>query len=99
MKEAFFLKQQYSVGIDMGTTSTKAVLFRQNGEVVDAAYVAYPLLKETPSMAEQDLEDLFEAVVVSIRMLMDKTAVEPKEILCVSFASAMHSLIAMDYAD
>lgn len=90
------MRQQYVIGVDMGTTSTKAVLFEPNGKALDVAYTAYPLIKETPDMAEQDLEVLFEAVLLSIGNLMDKTACHAEDILCVSFSSAMHSLIAMD---
>ena len=34
--------QNYMIGVDIGTTSTKAVLFKENGEVVAKAGGEYP---------------------------------------------------------
>lgn len=44
----------YMLGVDIGTTSTKAVLFTKAGKVVNQHAVEYPL--HTPEMgaAEQD---------------------------------------------
>ncbi|NES98158.1 MAG: hypothetical protein F6K32_23815, partial [Desertifilum sp. SIO1I2] len=44
---------QYIIGIDIGTTSTKAVLFTPQGEVVCKHLVEYPLLTPVPGAAEQ----------------------------------------------
>ncbi len=40
--------------------------------------------------------ELFRAVVIGTKAVMDKSGVRPEEVLCVSFSSAMHSLIAVD---
>ncbi|MGX7418243.1 gluconokinase [Carnobacterium gallinarum] len=90
------MKSGYVIGVDIGTTSTKAVVFNQKGEALNASYVLYPLIKDTPEMAEQDLTDLFEATIESIRKVITKSNLMANEILGVSFSSAMHSLILMD---
>ena len=38
----------YSIGIDIGTTSTKAIVFKDSGEVLEEASVEYPLLTPEP---------------------------------------------------
>ncbi|MGB6177975.1 gluconokinase [Carnobacterium sp.] len=93
------MQKKYVIGVDIGTTSTKAVLFKQNGEAVATSYEAYPLFRDTPAMAEQNPDSLFQAVLKSIKLVMKKAAICPDRILCVSFSSAMHSLIAMDEND
>ena len=47
-------------------------------------------------MAEQDPLEIYHAVVRGIRGVMDKSGAAPAQVLCVSFSSAMHSLIAVD---
>lgn len=37
----------YMLGIDIGTTSTKAVLFSENGDVVQKESIGYPLYTRT----------------------------------------------------
>ncbi|MCM0582319.1 gluconokinase [Weissella diestrammenae] len=84
----------YLIGVDMGTTSTKAVLFDKAGHVITSANKGYNLYRDAPDMAEEDLNEIFEAFSDAIREVVrfDKDA----NILAVSFSSAMHSLIAFD---
>ena len=90
------MSRKYVMGVDIGTTSTKAVLFEPNGEVVASHHVEYPLYSPTPDTAEQDPNEIFEAVRCSISNVMQKAGATSDSILCVSFSSAMHSLIAVD---
>ncbi|WP_046213451.1 gluconokinase [Paenibacillus wulumuqiensis] len=91
MSEAKFM-----IGVDIGTTSTKAVLFEEAGKIVAQGAVEYPLHTPVPSVAEQDPDQLFRAVIDSIRQAMDKSGRAPEDILFVSFSSAMHSMLVVD---
>lgn len=53
----------YMLGIDIGTTSTKAVLFSENGDVVQKESIGYPLYTPDISTAEQNPEEIFQAVI------------------------------------
>lgn len=44
----------YLIGIDLGTSGTKTVLFDQEGHVVASATVEYPMYQEHNGWAEQD---------------------------------------------
>ncbi|PEJ57455.1 MULTISPECIES: gluconokinase [unclassified Bacillus (in: firmicutes)] len=87
----------YMLGLDIGTTSTKAVLFSETGEVIQQENIGYPLYTPDISTAEQDPEEIFAAVVQGITRIVKQQP--QKEILFISFSSAMHSLIAMDEND
>jgi gluconokinase len=85
------------LGVDIGTTSTKAVLFTENGEVIQQENIGYPLYTPNISTAEQDPEEIFQAVLKAISNI---TKQHPqKQISFVSFSSAMHSVIVMDGED
>ncbi|WEG11949.1 gluconokinase [Pullulanibacillus sp. KACC 23026] len=86
----------YILGVDIGTTSTKSVLFTEKGEVVAKHNIGYPLSTPNPSTAEQDPEEIYQAVLGTMKEALNKSSVKPEEVLCVSFSSAMHSLIAVD---
>jgi len=86
----------YMIGIDMGTTSTKAVVFEENGKVVSTGSQGYPLHTPNATIAEQDPERIFQAVVSSVKQAMSAAQVQPEDVLFLSFSSAMHSLIAVD---
>lgn len=86
----------YMIGVDIGTTSTKAVLFDRDGTVISKHNAGYPLYTNTPGEAEQDPEEIFTAVKNAISEAIKEAGAQPEEVSFLSFSSAMHSLIAMD---
>ncbi|RIX52805.1 gluconokinase [Paenibacillus nanensis] len=84
----------YMIGVDIGTTSTKSVLFNKKGAPIANHTIEYPLFSPKPDVAEQDPDEIFRAVVGTIKHVAP--AAEDGKLLCVSFSSAMHSVIAVD---
>ena len=84
------------IGVDIGTTSTKSVLFEQDGTVVTSANIGYPLHTPTTATAEQDPDEIYRAVLHTIAGVMEQSGTAADDILFVSFSSAMHSVIAVD---
>jgi gluconokinase len=87
---------RYVIGIDIGTGSTKAVLFTPQGQAVCRHTVPYPLHRPTPATAEQDPIEIFSAVITTVKRVMDKSQIEPTQLVGLSFSAAMHSLLAVD---
>lgn len=90
------MNTSYMIGVDIGTTSTKAVLFTEKGGIVAQASQGYPLHQPSPSVAEQDPELIVQAVRSTIAAVMRDSGVPAEAVLLVSFSSAMHSVIAVD---
>jgi len=90
------MTQHYYLGIDIGTTSTKTVLFGDKGKVLSTHHIEYPLYSPTPAIAEQDPDEIFRAVTETIIGAIKKAKINAEEIKLVSFSSAMHSVIAVD---
>jgi gluconokinase len=88
--------KSYAIGIDIGTTSTKVVLFDEKGAAVAHHAKNYPLLSEVPGAAEQRPDEIYEAVVYSLRETVRKSGDLAEKIGFISFSTAMHSLIAVD---
>ena len=63
--------KQYLLGIDVGTTGTKALLFSADGERMGHAYRSYPLSTPQVGWSEQRAEDWWEAVVATVREICD----------------------------
>lgn len=89
-------QQSLYLGVDIGTTSTKSVLFGKDGSVFSMHHVEYPLYSPAPSIAEQDPDEIFRAVIESIKITIQKSGFKDPDIRLVSFSSAMHSVIAVD---
>jgi gluconokinase len=87
---------QAIIGIDIGTTSTKSVAFRRDGSMLGSYSVEYPLLQDQPTWAEQEPEVIVQAVIRSVKGVLDRTGLKGEDVAAVGMSSAMHSLIAVD---
>ncbi|SFC26986.1 gluconokinase [Alkalibacterium subtropicum] len=86
---------EYRIGIDIGTTSTKGVLYNKQLAVVEAAVESYPTLRAVEGMAEQDPEHIVGAVISVIQQLLQNNEDIRKQVKSVSFSSAMHSTLLL----
>ncbi|MBL0741322.1 gluconokinase [Chryseolinea lacunae] len=84
---------KYTIGIDIGTGSTKAVAVDTTGHVLGTAQAAYPTLNPEPIYSEQDPEKIRAAFVSCINTLVAEVGHTPAGIV---ISSAMHSLLFVD---
>ena len=83
----------YYIGIDIGTTSTKAVAFAVGGQALAQHTVGYAMQHPQPDWSEQSPAEILDAVVSCLRSVRQQMAVEPAAL---SFSAAMHSLVPLD---
>src|SRR5512133_273115 len=88
----------YLLGIDVGTSGSKALLVGEDGALVASATIEYPLSTPRPLWAEQDPEDWWQATVTAIRRLLDSRVVLPNEIAGVGLTGQMHGLVLLNAA-
>ncbi len=86
----------YIIGLDIGTTSTKAIALNLEGNLLVENQIGYPILQPLPTHSEQDPDEIFNAVLQSIRFVTDTLAGKANVLRGISCSSAMHSLIVMD---
>jgi gluconokinase len=87
------------IGVDIGTTSAKAVAFDQRGGEHGNGEVAYPLDAPEHGQAVQDPERVVDATVEALRIAAAEASAAGKEVAGLSFSSAMHSLVGLDERD
>ena len=80
----------YIVGVDIGTSSTKAAVFDRLGKIKGRHSVGYPLHVSALGAAEQDPDEIYAAVLESIRGAIHAAPVVPERIGAVGFGSVMH---------
>ncbi|WP_102347439.1 gluconokinase [Bacillus sp. Marseille-P3661] len=88
--------KKYVIGLDVGTTSTKAVVFDKTGNVISECESEYPLTHPKPSWAEQDAHQIELAAITAIKTAITKAAITKEELIAVGISSAMHSIICVD---
>ena len=86
----------YLIGIDLGTSSTKTVLFNENGDVIAAAGKDYPLYTPNNGWAEQKPEDWRDAALETIASVVKKSGVNADDIKGLGISGQMHGLVMLD---
>jgi len=87
------------VGIDVGTTSAKAVVFDVDGTPLARAEQGYPLRAPAPGHAVQDPETVVDAVLDVTRRVLDTARHDGTPVAGLALSGAMHTLIALDEDD
>lgn len=82
----------YIIGMDIGTTASKGVLYQENGKKIEELSIPYPLIQEQVDQAEEDPQVIFDAVQKIIFDLSKRVA---GKIKAISWSSQMHSLIGI----
>ena len=83
------------VGLDAGTTATKAVTAGADAVVRDAVSVGYPLLVPAPGWAELDARRLMRAAVEALRDVVRAAQERGDRVVGLSLSAAMHGLVPM----
>ena len=86
----------YFIGVDVGTTSTKAVLYDEHAQVLTQTKQGYPLYRDASGMAEQNPDELVNAVEKVIHDAAQAADLTTGKLLAVSFSSANQSVILLD---
>jgi len=84
---------QYIIGIDIGTTNTKAVAFTADGKVLGSAGASYPVFTDAGGRHELDPDQLLDAVVSALSGVRGRIGQEG--LAGISFSCAFHSLIVI----
>lgn len=87
---------RYLLGVDLGTSGTKTVLFDETGRSVASKTIEYPLYQPKNGWAEQDPLDWYNAAVDSIKSVLEQSKVDPHEIAGLAIAGQMHGLVMLD---
>ncbi|MFA6937547.1 MAG: xylulokinase [Treponema sp.] len=88
----------YLIGVDLGTSGTKTVLFNENGDVIASKTIEYPLYQPQNGWAEQDPLDWWHAAAGSMKAVVEKSGVNPSEIKGIGISGQMHGLVMLDKA-
>ncbi len=86
----------YYLGLDIGTSGTKALLITENGQHVASDTQEYPLSTPRPLWAEQDPEDWWQAAILTTKNVLQKAGIKGEEIAGIGLSGQMHGSVFLD---
>jgi xylulokinase len=86
----------FLLGIDIGTSGTKTVLFDESSNIIAGALAEYPLYQPKIGWAEQDPNDWWKAVCTTISEVLEKSGVDAENIKGIGLSGQMHGAVLLD---
>lgn len=86
----------YIAGIDLGTSSVKALIMKEDGTVLAVSHAGYEVMTPQMAYAEQEPEIWWNCTVKVVREALAKAGILAAEISGVGFSGQMHGLVALD---
>lgn len=82
------------IGVDVGTSGTKAIAMNTEGTLLASALKEYPLHSPKPNWAEQDPADWRKAALAALAELAAK--VDANEVVAIGLTGQMHGSVFLD---
>jgi glycerol kinase len=90
------LGEQYILTIDQGTSATKAILFNQNGQVVDRCNKAHKQYYPNPGWVEHDPEEIYENTLQVIKDILDKISLTGQQIIALTITNQRETVLVWE---
>lgn len=88
--------EKYILTIDQGTTSTRAILFNQNGQIIHSAFKDVKCLYPSPSYVETDALELWLSVLAVVNEVLITANVSLEDINSVGITNQRETTIVWD---
>jgi xylulokinase len=90
------MRQKHLIGVDLGTSATKAALYQIDGKLVAQAAVDVPLYRPEPGVVEQNSDDFYTSAARTVRQCVEASGIEPRDIAALAFDSQMAGVGLID---
>lgn len=90
---------RYFLGLDIGTSGTKALLINEDCHPVASATVEYPLSTPRPLWAEQNPQDWWDAIVSTTKSVLAHAGISGNDIAGIGLSGQMHGSVFLDGND
>ncbi len=84
------------LGLDVGTSGSKAVAIDETGKVLASALVEYPLISPKPNWAEQDPAEWKSAAFDTLSQLANHPQVDSSDVKGIGLTGQMHGSVFLD---
>ncbi|WP_405031161.1 glycerol kinase GlpK [Paenibacillus hexagrammi] len=94
--EAAGVKPTYILSLDQGTTSSRAILFNKQGDIVHTAQQEFRQHFPQPGWVEHDANDIWLSVLGVIATVLAESGVEPEQIAGIGITNQRETTVVWD---
>lgn len=90
------MKEQYIIALDQGTTSSRAVLFDQSGQIKGIAQQEFPQIFPKPGWVEHDPEEIWNTQLRVLEKLIKDNSIKPSAIAAIGITNQRETTVVWD---
>jgi xylulokinase len=90
------MKLKYLIGVDLGTSGTKAALYTVGGTLVAQACQEVPIYYPKPGVVEQENNDFYRTASETVRCCILQSGIDPRDVAAIAFDSQMAGIGSVD---
>ncbi|GAB3794546.1 glycerol kinase GlpK [Virgibacillus kimchii] len=87
---------KYILSIDQGTTSSRAILFNHDGEIVETAQREFEQFFPNPGWVEHDAEEIWTSVLSCIADVLRKADISPQQVAGIGITNQRETTVVWD---
>ncbi|MCM3739698.1 glycerol kinase GlpK [Oceanobacillus luteolus] len=89
-------KEKYILALDQGTTSSRAILFNHNGEIVEVAQKEFEQFYPKPGWVEHDANEIWTSILSCIANVLRKADIEPDQVAGIGITNQRETAVVWD---
>lgn len=90
------MEKNYVLALDQGTTSSRAILFNQSGEIIGVAQKEFTQLFPNPGWVEHNANEIWSSILAVMAEVMQVNEIAPKEIAAVGITNQRETAVVWD---
>lgn len=90
------MQKKYLVGVDLGTSNTKAAIYDVDGNLITESIVEVPIYYPKPGIVEQENEDFYDTAAFTVKSCINNSGIKPNQITAIAFDSQMAGIGTVD---
>lgn len=90
------MKEKYILSLDQGTTSSRAILFNQRGEIVSTAQREFTQFFPESGWVEHDAEEIWQTMYDCIEELFEQRSIHPQQIAGIGISNQRETTVVWD---
>ncbi|AEH48432.1 glycerol kinase GlpK [Parageobacillus thermoglucosidasius] len=88
--------EQYILSLDQGTTSSRAILFNQKGEIVHIAQREFKQYFPKPGWVEHNANEIWGSVLAVIATVLSETSIKPEQVAAIGITNQRETTVVWD---
>ena len=86
----------YHLGLDVGTSTCKSIIYSSDGKIVGSAHREYELYHPEIGWSELRPSEVWEQILIALRESIKRSRLDPKEIGALSISALGHDIMPID---